>query len=73
MSEGILKFTLPEERDEFEVAVKSSNYKAVLDEIDTYLRNKVKYEQLAESEAELYTNLRRTINDLREEYGIPYD
>jgi hypothetical protein len=43
MPEAILKFTLPEEQDEFETANNASKYYSVIWDLDQYLRNFVKY------------------------------
>ena len=40
---GILKFKLPEEREEFELAQKAIDYSIVLDEFDNWLRGLIKY------------------------------
>ena len=40
---AILKFTLPEEQEEFETANNASKYYSVLWDLDQYLRNFVKY------------------------------
>lgn len=73
MSEAILKFNLPEEREDFEVALNGSTYKVILNTIDTELRNKLKYEEVAQKEAEIYEYVRRMINDLESEYNLPRD
>lgn len=44
--EAILKFNLPEERDEFETAQKGIHYKCVIEAVDNYLRGKLKYGEL---------------------------
>jgi hypothetical protein len=40
---AILKFTLPEEQEEFETANNASKYYSVIWDLDQYLRNFVKY------------------------------
>jgi hypothetical protein len=52
--EAILKFNLPEEQDEFELANSGGKFYTVLWELDQYLRNKVKYP--AEDAHNEYTN-----------------
>ena len=52
--EAILKFNLPEEQDEFELANNGGKFYTVLWELDQYLRNKVKYP--AEDAHNEYTN-----------------
>lgn len=54
MPEAILKFTLPEEQDDFELANSGGKFYTVLWELDQYLRNKVKYP--AEDAHNEYTN-----------------
>jgi hypothetical protein len=43
MPEAILKYNLPEEQDDFELAVNAGKYYSVLWDLDQYLRNFVKY------------------------------
>lgn len=50
--EAILKFNLPEEKEEFETAVSGGNYKSALYELDQYLRNKAKHSS-NENESEI--------------------
>ncbi len=46
MPKSILEFELPEERDEFRHALNAVAYIAALQEIDNYLRGRLKYEEL---------------------------
>jgi hypothetical protein len=41
---GTLVFTLPEEREEFELAQNGWKYKAALEDLSAWLRSKYKYE-----------------------------
>ena len=41
--EAILKYNLPEETEEFQTSVNGHKYKWVIQEIDQYLRNEIKY------------------------------
>lgn len=43
MPKATLTYDLPEDRDEFEVAVNAAKYYVVLHNIDQILRNKIKY------------------------------
>jgi hypothetical protein len=43
MPEAILKYNLPEEQDDFELATNAGKYYSVLWDLDQYLRNFVKY------------------------------
>jgi hypothetical protein len=75
MPEAILKFNLPEDQDDFELATNASKYYSVLWELDQYLRSKVKYP--AEDVHEEYTNAmekaRQEIWNLLESYHLDLD
>ena len=43
---GVLKFQLPQEKDEFELAQRAAKYYAALEDMDNYLRGRLKYEDL---------------------------
>jgi hypothetical protein len=43
MPEAILKYNLPEEQDDFELAANAGKYYSILWDLDQYLRNFVKY------------------------------
>ena len=42
-----LHFTLPEESEEFDNAQKGGRYRSVVEEMDNYLRARLKYEELS--------------------------
>lgn len=69
---GILKFNLPEEREEFEMANKGATYALVLHEIDNWLRSKVKYapEGADEKEIEAYEKTRDHLRNLAADYNV---
>ena len=48
MPKSTLEFNLPEERDELRYALNAVAYIAALQEIDNYLRGRLKYEELDE-------------------------
>lgn len=61
--EAILKFNLPEEHDEFNDAVKGTDYLYALNKIKEYLRSELKYNQnLTDIEY-------KTIEKVREEFN----
>lgn len=68
-----LTFKLPEEEKEFYDAINGNSYYIVLWEMDQYLRSKLKYEDLTESEAEVYINVRKKLFDLTSEYGVSFE
>lgn len=43
-----LIFKLPEEKEEFDNALNGTNYRGALEEVDNYLRSRIKYEDLDE-------------------------
>ncbi|NBO56610.1 MAG: hypothetical protein EBU84_18925 [Actinobacteria bacterium] len=65
---GTLTFDLPEESEEFELARNGWRYKAALEDMDNWLRSKLKYEDLDDKTYEIYelcrTKLREYANDL---------
>lgn len=63
-----LTFNLPEEREEYENAYRGGDYKAVLYEIDQFLRGKIKYAPESVTEQEL-TFLQELRNKLHAEAG----
>lgn len=67
---AILSFTLPEDREEFELAQYGSRILCVLQELDQKLRNDVKYGQLPESQVELYNGIRDMITQLSDEQDV---
>ena len=43
--EAILKFNLPEDKEEFDTASKGMDWALLVLDIDQFIRNKIKYEQ----------------------------
>jgi hypothetical protein len=57
--EAILKFNLPEDKVDFDLALQGSDWKHVCWEMDQYLRKRVKYDEgLTEEQLEVYEDLR---------------
>ena len=65
MPKHIIEFNLPEEREELQWAMKGIHYSIALDNIDNYLRSKLKYTELTEIQAEIYQEIRDMVNDER--------
>ena len=63
---AILEFNLPDERNEYLCAARGSQYVAALEELDNYLRSRLKYEELDDS---VYEALEKARNKLHEELG----
>lgn len=62
---GILEFDLPEDQEDFELAQKSGHLSNVINELDTYLRNKVKYGELPEEQEKYYQEIRDKLWELQ--------
>jgi hypothetical protein len=58
---AILKFNLPEEREEFELACNAVNYSIVLSDIDNYLRSKIKHADLTDEQYKVYEEIREQL------------
>ena len=70
MPKVTLSYTLPEEREEYAITMAAGDYYAVLFDLDNFLRSKLKYEELTESDEAVYRDVRRKLNDLISEYNV---
>jgi hypothetical protein len=61
MPKAILEFNLPDEQMDFELANNATKYYVVLSNIDTFLRNKIKYAN--DSISNDYINALQTIRE----------
>jgi len=65
---GTLTFNLPEEQIEFETAVNAYKYRGIISELDTFLRNKLKYSELTDEEYKVYDTVRQQLwNEINNE------
>lgn len=56
---AVLEFTLPEEREDHELALKGAHYKSVIDQVFGWIRKKEKYDDtMIEVQFELLSELR---------------
>lgn len=67
---AILEFQLPEETEEHKMALDGMKYSIVLHDLDNYLRNKLKYEDLSELQNEIYQEIRDKLYELSNEEGV---
>lgn len=59
---ALLEFSLPEEREDHELALNGFHYKSVIDEIFTWIRQQEKYnETLTEDQRSLLESLREFV------------
>ena len=73
--EAILKFDLPDDKTEFEVASKAMDWSILAWDIDQYIRNRLKYqtEKLQTSSAkEELELLRNELHNLMQEDGLQF-
>lgn len=68
--EAILKFNLPEETEEFNLAIRGSDYSCLLHEFDQYLRTNLKHVDLPDAKHESYQEIRDKLYELANNYKI---
>ena len=68
--EAILKFNLPEDREDFDLACKASNYSHTLWEIDKWLRGELKYGELPNETYRAYEVVRKKLWEIASENDI---
>lgn len=69
-----IKYKLPEERFEFDLANKAEKWYSVLWDLDQYLRNKLKYdEKLSKGENKAFEEIREHLHELMEENNISFE
>jgi molecular chaperone GrpE (heat shock protein) len=61
MPEAILKYNLPEEQDDFELAANARKYYSILWDIDNYMRARIKY--ASEDTPEIYSEAIQMVRD----------
>jgi len=74
--EAILKFNLPEDYTEFEMATKGSNMYSALWEMDQWLRAQYKYmpdEEYSEDKYETYEKCREQLLTIIQEHNINFN
>lgn len=67
MPKAILEYDLPEERDDFDLAMKAAHLDYVIYELDNYLRGKLKYGELTDDQDRLYQEIRDKLTELKNE------
>jgi len=65
-----LTFSLPEEQEEFDYAVKGSDWRIVVEDMSNWLRSKLKYEQLTPEQDAAYEEARKHLFTILEERGL---
>ena len=69
---AILKFDMSDEDDKynFDVMYNAHKYKSILWDLDSYLRDKIKYNNLPKDKEKIYQEIRDYLNDLCLEENI---
>jgi len=65
-----LTFTLPEEQEEFYLAAKGADWRLVLEDMDNYLRGRLKHEDLSEDVATALDAARERLYTLVADRGL---
>ena len=56
-----LRFNLPEEKEELEMAQKGIDYSIALDNIRNHIRSKLKYSELSEAEVKVWEEIQENV------------
>jgi hypothetical protein len=68
---AILEFNLPEETEEYELAMNGSHYLFALQELDNYLRSQLKYnDSLNEEQCYIIESIRTKLHEELNERGV---
>ena len=73
MSEAILRFILPEEKDDFVMASRAADYYLALYDIEQAIRSIWKYEDLTDDENDLIEKVRAKFYDILDDHGVNLD
>lgn len=65
-----LQFNLPEEQEEFDHAVKGTQWRIVVEDMSNWLRAKLKYEELTPEQDAAYEEARKHLFTILEERGL---
>lgn len=73
--EAILKYNLPEDREEFEMAVNSGKMSGLLFEYDQWLRAQIKYapDEMSQEKLEAFEECREGLHEMLKEYSLKID
>ena len=70
--EGLIKFNLPEDQEEFDVATKAMDWAIIAWDMDQLLRNKLKYGKLLPNTRAELEEIRDTLNEMLTDKGLIY-
>ena len=72
MAKAILEFNLPEDGDDFELAVKGREFMLTLWDLDQWLRNELKHGSLSDEKYDSYDKIRTMLHDLMAVYKVHF-
>lgn len=67
---AILEFNLPEDKEEFKLANQATSYYLVIEDIDNYLRSRIKYEQNSEEVEKVLQEVREKLYEIISENNL---
>jgi hypothetical protein len=68
---AILKYNLPDEQYDFNNAINGNNLHTILEDLDEYIRGKMKYSVgLTEDQMDTYEDVRSYLHNLLDDYNI---
>jgi len=65
-----LTFQLPEEQEEFYLAAKGADWRCALEDMDGYLRGRLKHEELTPDAAKALSEAREKLHEFLSERGL---
>ncbi len=65
-----LTFQLPEEQEEFYLAAKGADWRMTLEDMDGYLRGRLKHEELTPDAAKALDKARQKLHEFLQERGL---
>ena len=65
-----LTFSLPEEQEEFYLAAKGADWRCALEDMDSYLRGRLKHEELTPDAAKALDEVRQKLHEFLQERGL---
>lgn len=63
MPKATLEYSLPEEKSEFDTARQGVDYMLALQDLDNWLRAKLKYEEISATEAVIFQKVRDQLHE----------
>jgi hypothetical protein len=68
-----LTFNLPEDHEEFNDAVNGNAYKAVIWELDQWMRSQIKHQDMPDEVADKVQEIRDQLHSIMNEHNVSYE